>query len=134
MTRFQHLTSCTFLCAVVILSGCGVEPVTGGTRGSLSTDGNPLSDVQINLFRNDKGELRPVGFAVSTTDGSFELVTNGAKGPLDLEPGNYSCTLESVGAPIVIPEEYLRSDTTPLKLEWKDQETLKLEISGVRAQ
>jgi hypothetical protein len=132
MTRLQHLTSCVLLFAVVILSGCGVKPVTGGTRGTLSSSGNPLSDVQITLFRNDKGELYSFG------SGQYsrwrQLVTNGAMGPLDLEPGEYSCTLESVGAPIVIPEEYLRSDTTPLKLDWKNEETLKLEIFGVRAE
>ncbi|MGE3315657.1 MAG: hypothetical protein AB7O26_11120 [Planctomycetaceae bacterium] len=132
MKRIHALMNFAVLALALCLPGCGVKPVSGGTSGLLLSGGEPLCDVQITVHRINKGELQPVGFGVSTYDGSFELVTNGAKGPLELEAGEYHCTLESVGAPIVIPGEYLRADTTPLKLDWKDDGHLKLEVSGIR--
>ena len=47
-------------------------------------------------------------------DGSFNLYLNGAKGPLWLAPGDYRCTLDSAGAPLAIPTEFTRPETTPL--------------------
>jgi hypothetical protein len=62
-------------------------------------------------------------------DGAFELVANGAQGPLWLSPGEYRCTLESAGAPVQFPMEYAQADTTPLTISWSagDKE-LDLEV------
>ncbi len=110
----------TIVFALVTLVGCGgVHPVTGGTFGELHFGGDPLGDVQITIHQVEGSSYETIGFAATKADGSFELVTPGAKGPLHLSPGEYCCTLESVGAPIVIPREYMQAETTPLKVSWQ---------------
>jgi hypothetical protein len=99
-------------------TGCGPTPVVGGTRGSLRDAGGQLSEMQITVHRSDGGAWHPIGFGVTADDGSFALVTNGAQGPLLLPPGDYRCTLESVGAPVQIPAEYVTADSTPLQVTW----------------
>jgi hypothetical protein len=106
--------------------GCGgVESVAGGTRGTLLADGAPLSEIQITVHHVDGSTTQPVGFGVT----AFELFANGAQGPLWLEPGEYRCTLESVGAPLQIRQEYTQPETTPLKVSWSQiDQSLNLEI------
>ena len=115
---------------VLAAAGCGgVESVAGGTRGTLLADGAPLSEIQITVHHVDGSTTQPVGFGVTAFDGSFELFANGAQGPLWLEPGEYRCTLESVGAPLQIRQEYTQPETTPLKVSWSQtDQSLKLEI------
>ena len=81
-----------------LLSGCGPRPVAGGTKGTIRAAGDLLSEVQVTVHQAEFGVWQPIGFAVTTGDGSFELVTSGAKGALWLSPGEYRCTLESAGA------------------------------------
>lgn len=100
------------------LIGCGPQPVAGGTPGTLRMDGTPLSEVQVTVHQPAGSGWESLGFGVATTDGSFELVTRGAAGPLALAPGNYRCTLESVGAPLAIAPEYSQPGTTPLEIAW----------------
>jgi hypothetical protein len=75
-----------------------------------------LSDIQVTVHKVEAGAPEPIGFAVTTADGSFELVTNGAAGALWLPSGEYLCTLESAGAPVRIPRAYAKAETTPLKV------------------
>lgn len=118
------------LLLMVIAPGCGPRPIVGGTKGLLRTAGKPLSDVQVTVHEVQSGATSPIGFGVTTTDGTFELVTNGAKGPLRLAPGEYRCTLESAGAPVKIPKAYAQPDTTPLKVSWSSENArLDLEVS-----
>ena len=111
-----------FFCAAAALaaaaSGCGPRPVAGGTPGRLSTAGRPLSDVQITLHHGG-GPFEAVGFGVTGTDGTFQLFQNLARGPLKLQPGEYRCTLESAGAPVRIPMQYSRPETTTLRCSWQ---------------
>jgi hypothetical protein len=103
-------------------AGCGPSPVVGGTSGSLQAGGAPLGDVQVKLHQADGTSWRMIGFADSAADGTFQLVTNGARGPLQLAPGEYRCTLESVGAPVLIPPAYAQAETTPLRVSWDESD------------
>jgi hypothetical protein len=103
------------LFALLVLAGCGAAPVAGGTKGRLQAGNGGLGDVQLTVHQEDAGKWLPVGFGVTDYEGRFELVQNGAKGPLWLAPGEYRCTLQSAGAPVAIPEEFSRPETTPLQ-------------------
>ncbi len=100
------------------LAGCGVRPVTGGTKGVLRYDGKLLSDIQVTVYQVAGGHTEPIGFGVTVNDGSFQLVQTGARGPLRLSPGQYRCTLESAGTPTRIATPYAHADTTPLVVSW----------------
>lgn len=113
---------------LLLLIGCGgVKPVTGGTNGVLHSGAAMLSEIQITVHQVEGEQFKPVGFAVPQADGTFQLVAPEAKGPLRLAPGEYRFTLESVGAPVVIPKEMFKPETTPLKATWTGNET-KLDI------
>ena len=100
--------------------GCGgARPVTGGTEGRLRVGSDRLSEIQVTV--------KPIGFGIPGSDGVFRLVTNGATGALRLTPGEYRCTLESIGAPVVIPSEFAQAETTPLKVTWPTGD-LKLDL------
>jgi hypothetical protein len=110
--------------------GCGQERVTGGTAGLLSADGNPLPDVQLTVYAPESGE--PLGFAVTDSQGAFELVRPGAAGALRLDPGSYVVTLESVGAPTELPHEYLDPESSPLRIELSEGGPLYLNVANLR--
>jgi len=133
MDVLRKLRWFVWLACVVALPGCGrVKPVTGGTIGILHAGDDYLSDIQVTVHKVDGSSLQPIGFAVTAADGSFELVSNGAKGALWLSPGEYRCTLESAGAPVQIPKEYAQPDTTPLKVSWSaGDDELNLEIPAL---
>jgi len=77
-----------------------------------------LSEIQVTVHQRQGTDFQPIGFGVPSARGEFRLVANGASGPLVLEPGEYRCTLESIGAPLQIPGEYTKADTSPLKISW----------------
>ena len=126
---FPRFLALVFL--MTVTAGCGVKSVPGGTTGQLFADGVPLSEIQVTVHTVDQGSAQPIGFGVTATDGSFDLVTNRAQGPLWLSSGEYRCTLESVGAPVRLPKEYLHADTTPLKVTWSSDGDLDLQIPPV---
>lgn len=128
---FSRLPAVALL--ICATAGCGVGSVAGGTKGKLLADSVPLGDVQVTVHQINQGSTEPIGFAVTAPDGSFELVTNGAQGPLWLSAGEYRCTLESVGAPVLLPKQYLDADTTPLKVVWSETDSsLELKIPTPR--
>ncbi len=100
------------------LAGCGPRAVTGGTPGTLTYRGEQRSDIQVTAYQVEGSQLEQVGFSVTANDGTFQLVTNGARGPLRLTPGDYRFTLESVGPPIRVAKKYTKPDSTPLKVSW----------------
>ena len=119
LLRQRLLLACCLVIGVLVSgNGCGPQPVVGGTKGSLTGGNAPVSELQLTVHAQENGVWKPIGFAISTTDGTFELVTPGAQGPLELSPGEYRCTLESAGVPLVIPKPYLRPETTPLVVNW----------------
>jgi len=113
---------------MLALSGCGPRHVAGGTSGFLRAKGSPLSEIQLTVNEVDGNGWHAIGFGVSDTDGKFELVTNGAHGPLRLPSGKYRFTLESVGAPLQIPQEYTKAETTPLDIDWTKGGVLTLDL------
>lgn len=112
-TRFLAWTA-----LLVLATGCGVQPVTGGTPGTLRAGGQPLGEVQIIVFQQQGDAAVQVGLGVTALDGTFELVANEARGPLVLAPGQYVCTLESVGAPLQFQPAYSQAQSSPLRVQW----------------
>ncbi|MBX3441568.1 MAG: hypothetical protein KF774_04115 [Planctomyces sp.] len=107
--------------------GCREPDVRGGTMGSLTSHGEPLSDVQVTVHEASGSTPRPVGSAVTRLDGTFELLVVGASGPLWLPPGQYVCTVETAGAPVAFPVEFSKPESTPLRVSWtSDSQTLDL--------
>ncbi len=104
---------------VAALPGCGgSQSVAGGTKGVLKVGGEAISEIQLTVHQVEGGSTKPVGFAVTTADGSFELLKTGASGALWLTPGEYRFTIESIGAPIQFPQEFGQPESTPLKAVW----------------
>lgn len=111
-------------------AGCAPAPIVGGTAGKLTSEGNPLPDVQVNLYLASTGER--VGYGITAADGSFELIAGDSSGPLELPLGSYVVTLESVGAPVEFPPPYTRPDATPLRVDWEGTGGLDLQVPGIR--
>ena len=108
------------LAAALAVAGCGgARSTAGGTKGHLQIGSGGMPDMQVTVYEVDSGGWKTVGFGVTGVDGSFYLFQNGARGPLILAPGDYRCTLESAGAPVKIPPEYSKPETTPLKASIK---------------
>lgn len=123
------LKSLALVVVASTLAGCGARPVTGGTKGVLRYAGKSLSDIQVTIYQLEGGSPKLVGFGVTANDGSFRLMRNLASGALWLSPGEYCCTLESVGMPIRLPKEYASAETTPLKVSWSTADkSLNLEV------
>jgi hypothetical protein len=102
----------------LLVAGCGPHPVTGGTSGVLRAAGEPLADIQVTVHQAKPEGWETIGFADTTADGSFRLLTLGAAGPLTLPTGEYRFTLESVGSPVIIPKALRQADETPLRVQW----------------
>jgi hypothetical protein len=95
----------------------------------LTYHGKLPSDICVTIHRVNETASEPIGFGVTANDGTFQLVKNEALGPLWLPPGEYRCTLESVGSPIRIPREYTKSGSTPLKVSWSAADkSLELDV------
>jgi hypothetical protein len=83
----------------------------------------------VTVNRLEKKAVKPFGYGVTSDDGTFQLVTNSGHAGLKLSPGEYCCTLKSIGAQVRIPNEYAQVNTTPLKLAWSScEKSLDLEI------
>lgn len=121
---------------LVVCLGCGeVKSVKGGTSGILLIDDTAMSDMQITFYQEDVSPPKPVGFAISTGAGRFEVLQNGAAGPLYLPAGEYRCTVETAGAPIDLPKEYLDPNETPVMVNWTEDEPMlvvKVEVGKGR--
>jgi hypothetical protein len=120
----HRIDTTAVLIGLLTLAGCGVHSVAGGTTGQLQIGDEPMSEIQITVYRIDGGDPEPIGMAVSNSEGEFQLLTNGAQGALWLEPGEYRFTLESIGPPIQFSREYTQPETTPLSIEWSADESV----------
>ena len=95
----------------------------------------PVANIRLTVNRVEPKGIKPVGSAVTAADGTFQLVTHGGRAGLMLTPGNYRCTLKSMGASVHIPNHYAEVNTTPLKVSWSDRDTsMNLEVRGNAAQ
>ena len=124
MSRKCRLPLIPLLLAAII--GCGrvetVPDTSGGTSGKIHNGREPLVGIQVTLHQVDGDSTEPIGVAASRLDGSFELATMDGTCACQLPAGEYRCTLESAGAPITIPTEFTRPETTPLKIELSKEE------------
>jgi len=107
---------------LLCLSGCGERTVTGGTPGTLRIDGEKYAEIQLTIHRVEGKQMETLGFGVTDAEGKFLLLKNGATGKLFLEPGEYRATVETIGPDVAIPNEYLKAETTPLRIEWTGKE------------
>lgn len=108
--------------SAALVAGCGPRPVVGGTSGRLHAGGEPLGDMQVTAYLAEAGDWKPIGFADTAADGTFRLLLDGARGPLVLAPGEYRFTLQSVGSPLVVPQELAQVERTPLQKTWTGAE------------
>lgn len=88
----------------------------------LRAGATPLAEMKLTLHQVEGSSLHVVGFAATGMDGTFQLVTNEARGPLRLPGGEYRITLESNGSPVTIPAEFTKPEDTPLKITWTGRE------------
>ena len=105
---------------LVALPGCGggPSPSKGGTPGKLTFGSNVSSDIKVTIHRDAASGFEELGFANNS----------GATEPLWLEPGDYAFTLESIGPPVEFPGEFVKPESTPLKVTWtSDMTSISLE-------
>lgn len=118
----------TVLAAVLAGCGSGTTSAQGGTPGKLTFGSNVSSDIRITIYHSVAGGFQELGFANTTGDGSFVLYNSGATEPLWLEPGDYVFTLESIGPPVQFPKDFLKPESTPLKVNWtSEMDSINLE-------
>ena len=103
--------------------GCGgSRGVQGGTPGVLRNTQGGLSEVQVQVHRAN--DLQVVGLAVTAAGGKFELVQPQAAGPLQLPPGEYIFTLESMSVvPLRLPPKTTTARQSPLRKSWTASDT-----------
>lgn len=112
-----------------VLVGCLIgcqqrsAEITDGTPGSLKFGSQTVSDLAIVLHRVNGSSFEQVGFGRTNEAGEFQLVVQGKEEPLQLPPGNYVVTLESLGPPIVFPKEYISAEKSVLKVQWTNSST-----------
>ncbi len=129
-TRFFTTAPSVFLLLSACVVGCGPSGITGGTPGLLMSDGNPIRDVEVSMYSSEAAER--IAYAVTGSDGSFRLVRADSGGSLNLQPGSYTVTLESVGAPTDLPAVYRDRRSTPLQVTWRQGERIELNVPGLK--
>ncbi len=74
---------------LLFIVGCSdvARPITGGSRGTLSSGGQPMSQMQVNVFGSNEKSATAIGRGYVASDGSFELVGVDASSSLVLLPG-----------------------------------------------
>jgi hypothetical protein len=99
----------------------------------VTTDGSPLSQIELTVY-NDEGFLGDaIGYGSVGDDGSFELINVSRTGRLELDPGQYRFTIESVGADILIPERYADPKKTILRVRCEPDAPIMLEVPSMSA-
>jgi hypothetical protein len=98
----------------------------------VTIDGEPVLDLQVVVYSAATGDK--AGFGVTGDDGRFELVTEGAQGPAELEPGQYRATIESVGAPVELPPQYLDPLATPVHFDWEEDSEIEIKLTDIPLQ
>jgi hypothetical protein len=132
---FQACGAVAACLIVTTLAGCGERPIKEGTQGVLRFNEEPVANIRVTVNRVDPKGIRAVGYGLTEADGTFRLVTHAGRAGVKLTPGNYCCTLKSMGASIRIPNHYAEVNTTPLKVSWSDRDTsMNLEVRGNAAQ
>ena len=135
MSQQTRLTLISTLFVAIV--GCGrvetVPDTSGGTTGKIHNGREPLIGIQVTVHRVDGDSTEAIGVAASRLDGSFELAAMDGTCACQLLAGEYRCTLESAGAPISIPVEFAKPETTPLKIALSnDDEAIDLKVPQLK--
>ena len=133
----QKIRSMLIPLLLAAIAGCGrletVPDTSGGTPGKIHNGREPLIGIQVTVHQVDGDSIEPIAVAASRLDGSFELATMDGTSACQLPAGEYRCTLESAGAPISIPTEFAKPETTPLKIALSnDDEAIDLKIPQLK--
>ncbi|MCH9653674.1 MAG: PepSY domain-containing protein [Planctomycetes bacterium] len=130
-SRFSGLKSWLGLSVAFLLlsmSGCGANLLEQGTEATVTVAGEPIIDVRVTVFLMQDGQPVELGSAVSREEGKLKFIQPKAAGPLVLGPGDYRFTVETVGAPLVIPKEYRAPATTPLQVTMPSTDGITLTL------
>lgn len=134
--RIQSSTA--FRTAIVVFGfaltiGCskGSRPISGGTHGLVTTDGLPMSQIELTVYEDNPFCGEPLGFGAVSNDGSFELIDASRSEKLLLEPRKYRFTIESLGAEIMIPKKFGDPKETVLRCWAAQNEAIVLEADGM---
>jgi len=107
---------------LLLLIGCGPPPaIPGGTPGKLHAEGQPLRDVRVTVY-DPHGH--PQAFAMSDSQGNFQLRKEATLEGVHLPPGSYRVTIESAGEfRMHWPKEYRSPEKSPLEIDWTEEQT-----------
>lgn len=89
--------------SLLFLVGCGGGGKEFPVSGTVTLDGNPVSDVTVRFYPDEGTDPTSSGFAQTGTDGKF-VVTSG-KGGKGLVAGRYKVTVSKVQAKNVDTEQ-----------------------------
>ena len=129
MSALSKLQIAVAALCVALLWGCGERPLKDGTTGVLRYHEQQPGHIRVTVNHLEKNVVKAIGYGVTADDGTFRLVTNSGRAALKLAPGEYCCTLKSIGAQVRIPNEYAQVNTTPLRVTWSGNENgLDLEV------
>lgn len=122
-----------FLLAVVAFTGCSdvAVPISGGTRGTMTSDGKAMSQMELTFYAESVSSELPVAYGMVQSDGSFELVNAARTGEISLEAGRYRVTVESIGAEVNIPPRYGDFDQAKLLIEHVPPAPIAIEVPGL---
>jgi hypothetical protein len=121
----RHILLKALVPIFVAFAGCGgqtVPEISGGTTGKIHNGREPLVGIQVTVHQLDDESMEPIGVGASRLDGSFELVTMDGTTACQLPPGEYRCTLESAGSPLAIPLQFVKPETSPLKIALSNED------------
>lgn len=118
---------------IAILTGCSDEavPITGGTEGTMTSDGKAMSQMELTFFSDSGSGDAPVAHGAVQSDGSFELVNAARAEAIYLDAGRYRVTIESLGADVSIPSYYADPGETKLRIEHVPPAPIAIEASGL---
>lgn len=115
------------------ITGCSDDavPIDGGTAGKLTSDGKAMSQMELTFYSDSPFSGSPVAYGAVQNDGAFELVDAPRTEAIELEPGDYRVTVESLGADVEIPKQYSDPSKTTLRLKHIPPEPVVIEIPGL---
>ncbi|TWT95672.1 hypothetical protein [Neorhodopirellula pilleata] len=116
-----------------VLTGCSDEavPIVGGTLGTMTSDGKPMSQMELTFYPDSLSTDSPIAYGAVQSDGSFELVNAARNGAINLEAGHYRVTVESLGADVEIPPHYADPGKTKLRIEHVPPAPIAIEAPGL---
>ncbi len=122
-----------YLCTSSVNIGCTgrSEPIRGGTSGILTSDGIPMSQMELTVYQDEPFTGQPLGYGNVQSDGHFELIDSSRRSALILDSGSYRFTIESQGAEIEVPVEYRDANRTSIRLSIQDDSRIEVSTVGL---